>query len=198
MNHKSQVSYTKKLLNDSLLDELKENPISRVTVSSLCKRVDMNRSTYYKYFANPYDQLDKMEKRFFSELAKLNRKDPQSHATDFERVRSICEFFYENRKFFLCLSNNCGMGFVAKTYDALKDIVFAQWNAQHYKYRDSTQDFSLTYVLAGSLGILHRWLLEDAALFAPSQMAEILLEYNNTGLRGVSSRTDSLPGNTER
>lgn len=185
MNHKSQVSYTKKLLNDSLLDELKEKPISHVTVSSLCKRADVNRSTYYKYFANPYDQLDKIEKNFFSDLAKLNRKDLHPHESDFERVQGICEFCRENRDAFLCLYANCGMDFNAKVYAALADIVFSEWSNQHYKYKDAVRDFSYTYVIAGSLGILHRWLSEGLELFTPAQMTEILLENNNTGLRGI-------------
>lgn len=163
--------------------------LSRGSLYQVCvKRADINRSTYYKYFANPYDQLDKIEGNFLSELAKLHRKDAKPDASNFERVQIICEFFFENRETFLLLSNNGGMRFTAKMYDALKDIVFSQWNTQHYKYNDSVRDFSLTYVLAGSQGILHRWLSDNVELFTPSQMAKILLEYNDTGLKGTFLR----------
>ena len=53
MNNKNEsrrVKMTKSLLNNSFLDCVAEMPLEKVTVTEICDRADVNRSTYYSYF----------------------------------------------------------------------------------------------------------------------------------------------------
>lgn len=52
---------TKLLLNESFLQLLSKKPLTRITVKEICEDADLNRSTYYQYFADPYDQMMKLE-----------------------------------------------------------------------------------------------------------------------------------------
>ena len=56
-----RVKMTKKLLNDSFLKFLAKKPLSRITIKEICDDADINRSTYYAHFTDPYDQLKKLE-----------------------------------------------------------------------------------------------------------------------------------------
>ena len=64
-----RVKMTKALLNESFLKFLEEKPISRITVKEICEDADVNRSTYYVYYSDPYDQLHKIEDALIREQA---------------------------------------------------------------------------------------------------------------------------------
>ena len=46
MNRKIQM--TKKLIREVLFECLKEKDINKITISGLCEKADINRSTFYK------------------------------------------------------------------------------------------------------------------------------------------------------
>lgn len=45
-----RVRYTKMVLRQSLLELLEEKPIEKITVSDLCSRADLNRTTFYLFY----------------------------------------------------------------------------------------------------------------------------------------------------
>ena len=49
---------TKRVLRESLLYLLKEQPIQKISVSLLCEKSDINRSTFYTYYSRPMDLLE--------------------------------------------------------------------------------------------------------------------------------------------
>lgn len=49
---------TRKMLQGALLDLLEEQPLSKINVSKLCERADLNRSTFYAHFKSPQDLLN--------------------------------------------------------------------------------------------------------------------------------------------
>ena len=45
-----RVQMTKQLIRRSLFELLEQKPINKITISELCKKADLNRSTFYKYY----------------------------------------------------------------------------------------------------------------------------------------------------
>ena len=62
-----RVKMTKSLLCSSFLTLLQGKPLSRITVKEICEGADVNRSTYYAYYTDPYDQLNQMVQTFLQE-----------------------------------------------------------------------------------------------------------------------------------
>ena len=52
-----RVKITKKIIKNTLVDMLEDMDINKITVSSLCKRAEINRSTFYNYYDDIYDLL---------------------------------------------------------------------------------------------------------------------------------------------
>ena len=52
---------TKTMLKESLLELLKKNSIHQIKIRELCELADVNRSTFYKYYASQYELLRDME-----------------------------------------------------------------------------------------------------------------------------------------
>ena len=49
---------------------LEEKPIQRISVTELCRKAGVNRSTFYAHYQDIYDLLDKIEEEMLEELTK--------------------------------------------------------------------------------------------------------------------------------
>ena len=63
-----RVKYTKRIIKDTFLELLQEKDITKVTVIELCNKADINRATFYRYYLDIYDLLDKLEEEFINEV----------------------------------------------------------------------------------------------------------------------------------
>ena len=85
MNRKIQM--TKRCIREALFECLKEKDINKITISSLCEKADINRSTFYKYYGSQYDVIKEMEHNEFpkqvlaldsinNQLEQVSQNDP--------------------------------------------------------------------------------------------------------------------------
>jgi AcrR family transcriptional regulator len=73
-----RVKYTKKVIKDTFIDLLDKKDISKVTVSEICKIADVNRATFYRYYLDVFDLLEKMEQEFVEDVkAAYGTKDSE-------------------------------------------------------------------------------------------------------------------------
>ena len=71
MKTDARVRYTKKVIQDSFLELLKEKPVAKITVKEVCEKADINRGTFYKHYQDCYDLLEKMEDEGLREFEKM-------------------------------------------------------------------------------------------------------------------------------
>lgn len=60
---------TKSLLQQALVELLEEEHLSSITVTALCARADVNRSTFYAHYASLDAVLDDVETGFLSHVS---------------------------------------------------------------------------------------------------------------------------------
>ena len=63
-----RIQYTKKVIKETCIELLSEKDITKVSVSELCKKADINRATFYRYYLDIFDLLSKIEDEFVEEL----------------------------------------------------------------------------------------------------------------------------------
>lgn len=56
-----KIQYTKRSICDALVSLLKEKPLEKISVTEVCQRADVNRSSFYKHYLDIYDLMDKLE-----------------------------------------------------------------------------------------------------------------------------------------
>lgn len=61
MKTDARVRYTKMQIKKSFLALLRDKPVSKITVKSICELAEINRATFYKYYADPYDLLSELQ-----------------------------------------------------------------------------------------------------------------------------------------
>ena len=63
-----RVKYTKTIIKDTFISLLSSKDINKISVSEICKVADINRATFYRYYLDIYDLLDKIEDDFIEEI----------------------------------------------------------------------------------------------------------------------------------
>ncbi|MBQ4031799.1 MAG: TetR/AcrR family transcriptional regulator, partial [Bacilli bacterium] len=103
-----RTKYTKKVIRETFIDLLSEKDISKVTVSEICKIADINRATFYRYYLDVFDLLDKMEDEFVDEVKEAYRVDDNDEQPLSHYVTALLNICYENQKLAKILFTSTG------------------------------------------------------------------------------------------
>ncbi|HCR68475.1 MAG TPA: hypothetical protein DIV43_04890 [Erysipelotrichaceae bacterium] len=103
MNRKIQI--TKRCIREALFECLKEKDINKITISSLCEKADINRSTFYKYYGSQYDVIKEMEQEVIQLINEQLNDQPKE--TSFIQLLQFLKSNKETIKiFFECNVDN--------------------------------------------------------------------------------------------
>lgn len=106
MKTDARVRYTNKVIRDSFIELMKERPLNKITVKSICDLAEINRATFYKYYTDPYDLMEKLKAERFSDLQKLIEKVNSGNIT--ETLKVITDTMKENREIYMILFSDPG------------------------------------------------------------------------------------------
>lgn len=153
----ARIVYSKKCLKNAFFELLKEKPFNKITVTEICKLADINRATFYKYYDNPEDLLDKIENEYIEKL-----KDDIKKCVEEKKV-PLYQFLFndvkENFDFFkLVLVDNYDDNFRKKYLDACHD---AEINEIKYYFPGISNmqcEWIFYFTTEGCIGIFKEWL----------------------------------------
>ena len=63
-----RVRRTKKLLSQGLIELMQQKQVKDITVRELADLVDVNRGTFYLYYRDFFDMLERLEEELFEQL----------------------------------------------------------------------------------------------------------------------------------
>lgn len=70
MKTDARVRYTRMRIKNAFLECLAEKPVSKITVKEVCDMAEINRATFYKHYADPFELLEKLEDEALAWLEK--------------------------------------------------------------------------------------------------------------------------------
>lgn len=183
MKENRRVKYTKMFLNESLLKFLADKPISRITVKEICEEADVNRSTYYVYFTDPYDQLRKLETDIMVDMAVYVDSITLENVHDMKKqkqtLKNILDYILQKKHIFQVLLTRGG------DYDLQKDILsfFGERLFPSAKEINSEEELSLhykyIYASTGAFGIIYHWIVDDSDL-GTDKVAQMITEFTES------------------
>ena len=71
MGSDARVRYTKMIIKVNFIELLGKKPINKITVKEICDLAEINRATFYKYYMDAYDLMDKIEEEILEELQSI-------------------------------------------------------------------------------------------------------------------------------
>lgn len=177
-----RVRRTKKLLTKSLTTLMKEKKINKITVKELTDLADVNRSTFYLYYKDIYDMVEKIETEMFedftTELNKLYLSETSRDKTMSFFVY-VFEFIRENSDMCKILLGEDGdYNFLNKFKQA---IIACQPPIMH-KLSEMEGRYFMPFAISGCIGAIQQW-LEDDMKVSSQEMSQFLMDLISEGFK---------------
>ncbi len=159
-----RIKYTKRVLNESLIDFLEIKDIKKITVTEICKDADVNRSTYYAHFTDPYDQLLNLKTELLGDMAQyIVNIDTGKLPKDREQyiiLKSLLDYVEPNKKIFrILLEQNGDQNLREDILAILGEKIFLPEVDPNASEEEA--QFTLMYASHGCFGLFYHWLTTD-------------------------------------
>lgn len=148
--------------------------INQISVTEICKKANINRSTFYANYLDVYDLADKITEQIEKEVSLLyqEERETKNNTNDylklFQRIKDN-QIFYKTY-----FKLNREKRFMIKEYDT---------NLSKIMYNDQYIDYHLEFFMAGLNAIVRKW-LENDCKESPEIINQILKdEYKNKNIK---------------
>ncbi|MCM3716475.1 TetR/AcrR family transcriptional regulator C-terminal domain-containing protein [Alkalihalobacillus oceani] len=174
--------YTRMMLKESVMTLLKEKQISSITVKELCELADINRSTFYSHYADPFDLLTKIEEEILTDMRQtLGSYNFSEEEEALQMTEKLLEYVADNRDVCqILLSEHGDPQFQQKVMKITEEFIMKHWRSIH-KADQKISEYMSLYVISGSLHVLKEW-LDNGMDKSPQEMAELINHFTNYGL----------------
>lgn len=170
-----RVRRTKRILTQALTQLLQEKQVKDITVKELTERADINRGTFYLYYKDVFDMLEKTEDNLFlalDEIVSLHEdKDVKSQLGAI--LEDLFLFIADNQD--VCsvlLSPNGDISFLQRLYTLLHEKVLHYWQAEQPVSSRADFDYRYSFVVYGIAGIIRSWVTRNCPE-CPKEMAAL-------------------------
>jgi hypothetical protein len=171
-----RVRRTKKLLLQGLTKLMSEKKINKITVKELTDLVDVNRATFYLYYKDIFDMVEKVETEmflYFSEaLEKIQENSQIGENTIVTFINYVFEYVREYSE--LCrilLGPDGDYAFIEKLKKAIKNT----FPIMEQKSDMAKKRYFMPFIISGCIGAIQQWLEDDMAV-PPKDMAAFVYE----------------------
>ena len=170
-----RVRRTKKLLTHALTKLLEKKQVNEITVKELTDLADMNRGTFYLYYKDIYDMLEKIEDEMFQKLDVIAQTHEHGDIT--QEVKPILldlfRFIGENQEMCrILLSPNGDINFLHRLYEAIRERIREIWADQVEAVSEKEFDYRYSFVVFGCAGMIRAWVNRNCQE-TDLQMAEL-------------------------
>lgn len=159
----ARVRYTRKVIEDTFLELLQDKPVSRITVTEICQRAELNRATFYKHYLDVPDLLEKIEARLLDQLQDILGNYREKDFTSMDAIREVLlqvlQFVKQGAPEYVILgSDNGDPNLPVKTFRLIYDSFFPMMFRKFPQFDRAKLEMLYYYLTLGSGGVLTTWI----------------------------------------
>ncbi len=160
---------TRENIEKVFIELLQEREISQITVSDICKKTNLNRSTFYANYMDIYDLADKIRDKLEAEVSELYENDlayncGHSYLKLFRHIRDN-QLFYNT--------------YFKLGYDSKHVVDLGSISRQQKAFPEEHLEYHIAFHKAGLNAIIKMWLASGCDR-SPEAMVKIIQdEYTN-------------------
>ena len=151
--------------------------INEITVTDICKKTNLNRSTFYANYLDIYDLAAKIRKKLELEVEKLYQieKDTNYNSNNFLKLfKHIKENQLFYKTYFKLDTDN--------SFSPIKPNYKYDFKLATSLYNDKYIDYHIAFFYAGINAIIKKW-LDNGCKESPEEIESILIsEYKNKNI----------------
>ncbi|SDI90970.1 DNA-binding transcriptional regulator, AcrR family [Natribacillus halophilus] len=153
---------------------LKTKQLSAITVKEICEHADINRSTFYAHYTDPFDLLEQIEEEIIADvnayLSQYNFSQEEESLQMTERLLA-----YIASKYDICqtlLNENSDHSFERRVMEVARTFLVKSWT-ENNKMDPDISEYASTFLIGGSINIIKQWLANDMDQ-SPEQIARLI------------------------
>lgn len=183
------VRKTKDKLRQALTQLLSQKPLNHITVREIAEIVDINRGTFYLYYKDVYDMIEKLELEMldeFNDIVKLriskNKNEPPEPI-----LSDVFTFLSENADMCLVLLGpNGDLSFINRLKELVRERCLYYWTEIYNAKSTLYFDYFYAFFISGCVGLFEKW-LNNGMKESPEEMADILDKMIMNGVQALKS-----------
>ncbi len=175
-----RVKYTKMVLRQSLLELLREQPITKLTVTDICTRADVNRNTFYSHYESPFNLLMQIEDELYEEIMRSVERS-LSPRTISAFLLEVCQSIAANGD--LCrilVSEHGDKEFLKRIMQVAHDWSIAEWSAQPGALDREDMELLYSFAASGSVAVIEGW-IKSGMQKSPQEIATLIEKMTHRG-----------------
>ena len=160
-----RVRLTKRLLKDALIDILMDVPLQKVTITEICARAEINRTTFYKYYASEYELYADIENDFISVLSE-NIVDAADAG-----LETLLHLIRANPKMATAMLNNSSEESLSQRIFLLPEMT----RNNNFKRLERAEQSAevLFFIFSGAYAFIKKW-INEGFVRSPGEVAAFL------------------------
>ena len=176
---------TKLAIKESLIELMQEYPISKISVTMICDAADINRSTFYAHYADPYDLLNQIQREVIDGIKEhvfsiLFMEQTESAVTV---IVQVLEYVKANAALFKALlSGNGDTSFQNELMYLVQDKMIQEIREDRRLEPRITKYIEI-FAVSSAQSILYKW-LSDGCIDETTRMSEIITVLLTYGVNG--------------
>jgi AcrR family transcriptional regulator len=180
MKSNRKTRYTRKVLEDSLIELMKDKPVVKITIKELCEKADVNRTTFYAHYRDQYDLLQQIEEETLTALENiLDKYDSSQDKRELAKMlEEIFNFIASNSNSIQALlSENGDIGYQKRLFRRFihKELI-SKYSAEK-SISEETREYWYVYVINGSIGLMQHWLKDNMSI-PVSELVKTMIRLN--------------------
>ena len=160
-----RILVTRRILKESLLELMKEKPITKISIKEICDLSEMSRSTFYMHYQDQFELLKDIEDEALEKTFEtLGSADTSLNSV--ESIENFLRYVKENRGTF-------GVLLCQPDTEEFQNLILEKIGA-HVKasipgvYDSKKGSYLFTFVMHGSIDVLRTWIASDFDLEIPA------------------------------
>ena len=145
---------TKKALSSALKELMETVPFSKISVSDICGKCDMNRKSFYYHFKDKYDLINwTFNSEFIDEIG----DNPDKSGWDI--ICDICKYFYNNKDFYRKALQIEGQNSFYRHFQNVLNAAVEQYMKKMF-FECKNSEFYVTFYTDAFISSIVRWITD--------------------------------------
>lgn len=183
-----RVVKTKRAIKNAFAKLLSQKDINNITISDIAAEADINRKTFYNYYAGIHEVIDEIEndiiRRFDDALTEIDFKNSlNSPYLIFEKLTNIINADMDFFGYLLSMNSNVSLS--SKITDLLTGKV-KSLILQYVEAEETRVDIMLEFMISGMVAVYKRWFNSDRS----EPVEEISSQIKTLALQGLNGFLD--------
>lgn len=150
----ARILKTKETIHRAIIELLRAQRLSEISVSALCQEAGINRNTFYAHYHTPVDVVEELSNELIGTFERIIEQSGDNQ----EISVAICRYLYQNRELFNTLCGaNCEHKYLDIALKRARDSANAYSASAKQEENGQGKEYFFEFVIGGIIFVLNRW-----------------------------------------